>query len=97
MAGCVVFWDEKDGCCANPRVGVFGVADTPIRVRDVEKVLLDRPITTNLVVEAVSALKQAVIPQDDLHAPSAYRSALLGVLLERALLSASSRPEEEIA
>jgi carbon-monoxide dehydrogenase medium subunit len=97
MAGCVVFWDEEDGCCVNPHVGVFGVADTPIRVRDVEKVLLNRPVTTDVVVDAVSALREAVIPQDDLHAPSAYRSALLGVLLERALLSASSRQREETA
>jgi carbon-monoxide dehydrogenase medium subunit len=97
MAGCIVFWDEEDGCCANPHVGVFGVADTPIRVREVEKILLNRPVTTNVIVEAVSALKDAVVPQDDLHAPSAYRSALLGVLLERALLSASTRKRGETA
>jgi carbon-monoxide dehydrogenase medium subunit len=90
MAGCVVFWDEEDGCCVNPHVGVFGVADTPIRVRDVEEVLVNRPVTTNVIVEAVSTLQRIVIPLDDIHAPSAYRSALLGVLLERALLSASS-------
>jgi carbon-monoxide dehydrogenase medium subunit len=90
MAGCVVFWDEEDGCCVNPHVGVFGVGDTPIRVRDVEEVLVNRPVTTNVIVEAVSTLQRIVIPLDDIHAPSAYRSALLGVLLERALLSASS-------
>jgi len=97
MAGCIVFWDDEDGRCANPHVGVFGVADTPLRIRDVERVLLNRPITTNVIAEATSALREAVIPQDDLHAPSAYRSALLGVLLERALLSASSRKREEVA
>jgi aerobic carbon-monoxide dehydrogenase medium subunit len=97
MAGCIVFWDEDDGCCVNPHVGVFGVADTPIRVRDVEKILLNRPVTTNVIAEAASALKEAVVPQDDLHAPSAYRSALLGVLLERALLSASTRKRGETA
>jgi carbon-monoxide dehydrogenase medium subunit len=90
MAGCVVFWDEEDGCCINPHVGVFGVADTPIRVRDVEEVLVNRPVTANVIVEAASVLQRIVIPQDDIHAPSAYRSALLGVLLERALFSASS-------
>jgi carbon-monoxide dehydrogenase medium subunit len=97
MAGCIVFWDEEDGRCTNPHVGVFGVADTPIRVRDVENILLNRPVTANLITEATSALKAAVVPQDDLHAPSAYRSALLGVLLERALLSASSCKSEKVA
>jgi CO/xanthine dehydrogenase FAD-binding subunit len=97
MAGCIVFWDGEDGCCVNPHVGVFGVADTPIRVRDVETVLLNRPITTAVIAEAVSALNEAVIPRDDLHAPAAYRSALLGVLLERALLSASSQKRGEAA
>jgi carbon-monoxide dehydrogenase medium subunit len=91
MAGCAVFWDEKDGCCVNPHVGVFGVADTPLRVRDVEAILVNRAVTIDVIVEATSVLQRTVIPQDDVHAPSAYRSALLGVLLERALLAASSR------
>src|SRR5262249_25416068 len=32
MAGCAVFWDEEDGRCVKPHIGVFGVADVPLRV-----------------------------------------------------------------
>ncbi len=90
VAGCALFWDEERGRCINPHVGVFGVADTPIRVPEVEAVLSDRQITKEVIDEAATVIQQAITPQDDLHATSAYRSALLGVLLERALLSASS-------
>jgi aerobic carbon-monoxide dehydrogenase medium subunit len=92
MAGCAVFWDEEDGCCVNPHVGVFGVADTPLRVLEVEAVLAGRAVTPSVVADATSILREVVVPQDDVHAPSDYRSALLGVLLERALLSASAHP-----
>jgi carbon-monoxide dehydrogenase medium subunit len=97
IAGCALFWDDRDGRCGDPHVGVFGVADTPIRVPAVEAVLADRLITNDVINEAAKTIQQAVIPQDDLHATSAYRSALLAVLLERALLSASLRHDKKVA
>jgi aerobic carbon-monoxide dehydrogenase medium subunit len=89
IAGCAVFWDEHHGRCVDPHVGVFGVADTPLRLAGVEAALSDRTPTAGLIAEAADLAQQAVVPQGDVHAPAAYRSALLRVLVERALASAA--------
>lgn len=97
IAGCAVFWDEIDKQCSNPHVGAFGVGETPIRLTDIEAVLNNRAISASVIAEATAALQTAVMPQDDIHASGAYRSALLAVLLERALQSASSHLAKAVA
>jgi carbon-monoxide dehydrogenase medium subunit len=97
IAGCAVFWDERDGRCVDPHVGAFGVADTPLRLAAVEAALSDRPLTAGLIAKASDLARQTVLPQDDLHAPAAYRSALLGVLVERALCSAAGMAKGKAA
>jgi carbon-monoxide dehydrogenase medium subunit len=92
IAGCTLFWDENGGRCLNPHVGVFGVADTPLRLPSVESALANRSVTASLIVEAADLAQQAVAPHDDLHAPAAYRSALMRVMVERALSSAAAIP-----
>jgi aerobic carbon-monoxide dehydrogenase medium subunit len=91
IAGCAVFWDEEDGRCKDPHVGVFGVADTALRLPAVEERLKDCPVMPDLIVEAADLAQQNVTCRDDLHAPAAYRSALLRVMVERALSSAALR------
>jgi aerobic carbon-monoxide dehydrogenase medium subunit len=90
IVGCALFWDEDEGICRDPRVGVFGVASTPLRVGEVEKVLAGRKLGDEVIREALAALGGAISPQADLHATSAYRSAVLAALLERSLRAASS-------
>lgn len=93
MAGCAVFWDIEDGRCVDPHVGVFGVAEMPLRVPEVEAVLAGKAIDDAVIAEAAGALRRSVIPQGDIHAPADYKSALMGVLLERALAAAAADPE----
>jgi aerobic carbon-monoxide dehydrogenase medium subunit len=97
IAGCISFWDEDGGRCINPHVGVFGVADTPLRLPSVEAALADRPVTPGLIAEAADLAQQAVAPHGDLHAPAAYRSALMRVMVERALSSTAAIPLGEAA
>jgi carbon-monoxide dehydrogenase medium subunit len=97
IAGCAVFWDDVDGRCNGTHVGVFGVGETPLRLSAVEAVLNNRAISPKVIAEAAATLRKAVTPQDDIHASGAYRNALLAVLLERALLSASSPREKTVA
>jgi carbon-monoxide dehydrogenase medium subunit len=97
MAGCVVFFDDAGGRCTNPHVGVFGVGDTPLRVREVEAALDGQPVSPAVVAVAKTALHNAVAPRDDVHASGAYRNALLAVLLERALQSAASQGQKAVA
>jgi aerobic carbon-monoxide dehydrogenase medium subunit len=92
IAGCALFWDEDGGRCINPHVGVFGVADTALRLPAVEAALAGQPVTPGLIVKAADLAQQAVVPREDLHAPAAYRSDLMRVMVERALSSAAAIP-----
>jgi carbon-monoxide dehydrogenase medium subunit len=86
-----VFYDQDEGGKArNAHVGVIGVADRPLRLPAVEDVLNGRAIDAAIVAKAEAATSAAVDPQDDIHASAAYRRALVGTLVERALKRAAA-------
>jgi aerobic carbon-monoxide dehydrogenase medium subunit len=91
IAGCALFWDEEGGYCRDPHVGVFGVAETAVRVAQVESLLADKLMSEECIREAARTIAKVIDPPADLHATSAYRRALLAVLLERALKAASDQ------
>lgn len=90
LAGVAAFYDmDAQGLARNTHIGVFGVADRPIRLVDVETVLNGRRVNADLILQAAAAARAAVDPVDDIHAEGAYRRDLVGVLMERALARAS--------
>jgi aerobic carbon-monoxide dehydrogenase medium subunit len=92
MAAAAVFYDQsEDGKARNAHVGVIGVADRPLRLPSVEDVLNGRVIDQAAIAEAEAATCAAVDPQDDIHASAAYRRALVGTMVERALKRAAAR------
>jgi aerobic carbon-monoxide dehydrogenase medium subunit len=93
MAGCAVFWDDDRGRCTNPHLGVFGVAETPLRLAVAEAALSGQSLDPGLIAQVADLAERAVVPQGDLHAPAVYRSALLRVQVERALTSAAGLAE----
>lgn len=98
IAGVALFYDvESDGRASNVHIGAIGVADTPIRLATVEAVVKDKSITEAAIREAGAAASESVDPVDDIHAPGDYRRALLRVLMERALASASGLSLQECA
>jgi carbon-monoxide dehydrogenase medium subunit len=95
MAAAAVFYDQsEDGKARNAHVGVIGVADRPLRLPSVEEVLNGRLIDQAAIAEAEAATCAAVDPQDDIHASAAYRRALVGTMVERALKRAAARPQQ---
>jgi len=90
MAGAAVFYDEADGKAANAHVGVIGVGDRPQRLAAVEAVLNGQPVDAATIARAEQAASATVEPQDDIHASAAYRRALVGTMVERALKAASA-------
>jgi aerobic carbon-monoxide dehydrogenase medium subunit len=91
MAGAAVFYDpDKSGRATNAHVGVFGVGDTPLRLPSVEAVLNGQVIDEATIAKAEAATSAAVDPHDDIHAPAAYRRALVGTMVERALKFAAA-------
>jgi carbon-monoxide dehydrogenase medium subunit len=91
MAGAAVFYDEDaDGKAVDAHVGVIGVGDVPQRLPEVEAVLNGRTMDEATITQAEKAAAASVDPADDIHASAAYRRALTGTMVERALKSASA-------
>jgi carbon-monoxide dehydrogenase medium subunit len=92
LAAVAACYDEDEkGRARDAHIGVIGAADTPIRLSAAEQVLNGRAIDDATIAAAARAASEAVDPPDDIHAPPAYRRALVGTLLERALKRASLR------
>jgi carbon-monoxide dehydrogenase medium subunit len=91
MSGIALFYDlDASGKATNAHVGAIGVGDRPLRLGAVEAVLNGRVIDEATIEKASQAASAAVDPPDDIHASAAYRRALTGTLVERALRSASA-------
>jgi carbon-monoxide dehydrogenase medium subunit len=91
MAAAAVYYDQDaSGKARNAHVGAIGVGDTPLRLTAVEAVVNGQTIDDATMTKAEAAASAAVDPADDIHASGAYRRALVGVMVERALKSAAA-------
>lgn len=75
--------DVDAGVVRRARIGLGGVAATPIRALATEAALVDRPWTEETVDRASSVLAREGTPMDDHRASAAYRSAMLGNALRK--------------
>jgi xanthine dehydrogenase small subunit len=73
------------GLVRRARIGVGGVAATPIRARATEQVLVGHRWEAATVARAAEALASEGTPMDDHRASAAYRRAMLGQALRRML------------
>jgi aerobic carbon-monoxide dehydrogenase medium subunit len=89
LAAAALYYDEDNaGRARNAHVGVIGVGDRPLRLTAVEDSINGSKVDEALIAKAEAAASAAVEPPDDIHASGAYRKALVGVMVERALKSA---------
>ena len=72
-----------DGRVRKASIGVGGVAATPVRARKTEGTLTGEPWTQATVDQAMRTLRAEFAPISDMRASSAYRSTVLGNLLQR--------------
>lgn len=92
LAGVALFYDEDQaGRATNAHVGVIGTCDRPQRLTQVETVLNGRAVDDALIREAAATAARTVDPPEDLHAPAAYRRALVATLVERGLRGAAQQ------
>ncbi|MEU6374023.1 FAD binding domain-containing protein [Streptomyces sp. NPDC046909] len=75
--------DIEDGIVRKARIGLGGVAATPIRALATEAALEGRPWTAENVEAAARVLRGEGTPMDDHRASSLYRSAMLGQSLRK--------------
>lgn len=66
-----------DGVVASARIGLGGVAATPIRALATEEALLGQPWTSDAVAAAAVVMAGEGTPIDDMRASALYRSAML--------------------
>jgi carbon-monoxide dehydrogenase medium subunit len=89
LAAAAVFYDEDaSGKACNAHVGAIGVADRPLRLHSAEAAINGQTIAEETIAKAEAAASSDVDPQDDIHASGAYRRALIGTMVERALRAA---------
>jgi CO/xanthine dehydrogenase FAD-binding subunit len=70
------------------RVAVMGVADTPLRLEDVEERLVEIEVDDRTPDRCAKLVTTSVTPNSDLHASAEYRKHLLGELAKRAMRTA---------
>jgi carbon-monoxide dehydrogenase medium subunit len=92
FAGVALYYDEQpDGTIENAHVGVIGATSMPRRLETVEEALNGKRLDASIVALASKTASESVDPDDDIHASAAYRRALVGTLVERTIMAASSR------
>lgn len=95
IAGVAVFFDQDDrGHALGAHVGVIGVARTPVRLKDVERLLNGNRVDDELIARVQHLAADTVDPDDDIHAPADYRKSLVGTLTARCLRIASASPQD---
>ena len=75
--------DVQDGTVAKARIGLGGVAATPIRALDAEAALEGKPWTQETVDAAAEVLGRAGTPISDQRASARFRTAMLGQSLRK--------------
>ncbi|MDP2816933.1 MAG: FAD binding domain-containing protein [Polaromonas sp.] len=71
------------GAVARASIGAGGVAATPVRALQTEAALTGQPWTLQTVQQAINTLRTEFSPISDMRASGAYRSEVLGNLLQR--------------
>jgi xanthine dehydrogenase small subunit len=73
----------EDGVVRKASIGAGGVAATPVRARQTEAALTGQAWSADTVMAAMATLRQEFNPISDMRASAAYRTQVLGNLLER--------------
>jgi xanthine dehydrogenase small subunit len=79
----VIQMTEKAGKVSAISIGAGGVAATPVRAAQTEATLLGQPWTADTAMAATAALRAEFQPISDMRASAAYRSEVLGNLMQR--------------
>lgn len=80
-----------NGLCREAKIALGGVAPTPRKAAEAERLLSGRKITPALIREAALQAARSAEPDSDYHATADYRREMARVFTERALKEAWSR------
>ncbi|SEB46226.1 FAD binding domain-containing protein [Rhodococcus jostii] len=94
MAGVAAVVRLDGDTVAEARVAVSGVGTTPVRANRAEAALAGQAPVEKAIADAAAAALEGISPTSDLHASAAYRRHVAGVLIRRALTSATTHARE---
>jgi xanthine dehydrogenase small subunit len=87
----------ENGKVINASIGAGGVAATPVRAVKTEAALTSQPWTQATVQQAIATLRAEFSPISDMRASAAYRSQVLGNLLQRYWLESQGLQQINLA
>lgn len=90
-AGAAVVLRLDGGVVSQVRIALTNVAPTALRATAAEATLLGRPLDEAALHDAAAQAMAACDPADDLRGDRAYKTAMAGQMLRRALLAAAAR------
>jgi aerobic carbon-monoxide dehydrogenase medium subunit len=82
-AAVLITLDKKKDICTNARIGLGGVASTPIRAKKAEAVLIGKKVTEALLAEAAAVATEETSPVSGIEASAEYKKELAGTLVKR--------------
>ena len=88
---------DGEGRCTEARIAITAVAPTVLRVEAAERTLRGHAPTAEILAATAAAAGEAARPIDDVRASARYRSAMVPVLVRRALEAALVRAGEQVA
>ncbi|MGI9645307.1 MAG: FAD binding domain-containing protein [Ilumatobacteraceae bacterium] len=89
LVGLVTKLEVDADAIADAKLVFFGAGSTPVRVPDVEQLLVSQPVAPELFDRVGTAVTDLIAPPADIHASTTYRKHLAGVLTRRGLAQAA--------
>lgn len=75
---------SKDGACSDARIGLIGVARTPIRAHKAEEILRGEKIKADLIDQAAQAAAEEARPLGDIYASASHKKKMVRALVKKA-------------
>lgn len=92
--GILITLDKKKEKCIDARIGLGGLAPTPIRAKKAEAILKGKKISDDLLAKAAMAASGETSPTSGIEASAEYRKELAGVLVKRVGKEALNRAKK---
>jgi CO/xanthine dehydrogenase FAD-binding subunit len=94
--GAIVQLDAQ-GKANEVRLAACGIAASPVRLHEAEKLLVGTTLTDSDIGGAAAAARASVTTPDDIYASAAYRRRAVAALLRRTVAKAAARSRERVA
>jgi len=93
-AAVLITLDKKKEKCVNARIGLGGVANTPIRAKKAEEILKGKRITDDVLAEAARVASEETSPISGIEASAEYKKDLAATLVKRVGKEALARAQK---